>query len=491
MIYPLNPRGIIYLSYVMDIEETVFARRSFHLEKYDNISAMDKKEINVTMIALGCSKNLVDAECMVKMIKDHGYNVVEDIEEAEVAVINSCGFIESAKTETIMTILNSADYKESGEKHGKLKHIIVTGCLSQRYSAEILEELPEVDIVMGTSHYKDICAAIDSLYESIQPERVYVSAPGGMEQLLDHREISTTSYAWLKIGEGCVHRCSFCAIPLIRGSYKSRPMEDILKEAGDLADRGFKEIILAAQDTTNYGIDLYKKQVLPELLRKLSQIEGIEIIRIMYGYMDGITDELIDEMATNPKIAKYLDIPIQHGDNDILKAMLRHDTVELITERLQKLRERIPDVIIRTTVMVGFPGETQEAFDNLIENIKKWKFDRLGCFEFSPEEGTAAYDMPDDVDEETKKARCAEVYEVQQAISLASNSKRIGTETFVTIDSVSEDGIFYVGRSYGESPEIDPVIYVASTKEEELKIGGRYKIKILEADEYEMTGVTI
>ncbi len=251
------------------------------------------------------------------------------------------------------------------------------------------------------------------------------------------------------------------------------------------------EIILAAQDTTNYGIDLYKKQVLPELLRKLSQIEGIEIIRIMYGYMDGITDELIDEMATNPKIAKYLDIPIQHGDNDILKAMLRHDTVELITERLQKLRERIPDVIIRTTVMVGFPGETQEAFDNLIENIKKWKFDRLGCFEFSPEEGTAAYDMPDDVDEETKKARCAEVYEVQQAISLASNSKRIGTETFVTIDSVSEDGIFYVGRSYGESPEIDPVIYVASTKEEELKIGGRYKIKILEADEYEMTGVTI
>ncbi len=475
----------------MDIGKTALPGGLFILGFNGNIRRMKKEEINVTMIALGCSKNLVDAECMVKMIKDHGYNVVESVEDAEVAIINSCGFIESAKTETIMTILNTADLKPDGEKHGKLKHIIVTGCLSQRYSSEILDELPEVDIVMGTSHYKDICEAIDSLYECEMPKKVYVSEPGGMDQLLTHRDISTGSFAWLKIGEGCVHRCSFCAIPLIRGSYKSRPMEAILEEAEDLASQGFKEIILAAQDTTNYGIDLYKKQVLPELLRKLSKIEGIELIRVMYGYMDGITDELIDEMANNPKVAKYLDIPIQHADNGILKSMLRHDTVELIDERIAKLREKIPGLVIRTTVMVGFPGESEEAFDNLIKNIEKWRFDRLGCFEFSPEEGTPAYDMPDDVDAETKKLRCQKVYEVQEAISLESNLSRVGSEVTVTIDSVSEDGIFYVGRSYGEAPEIDPVIYVASTKEEELKIGGRYQVKILEASEYEMTGVTI
>ncbi|MCQ2503891.1 MAG: 30S ribosomal protein S12 methylthiotransferase RimO [Saccharofermentans sp.] len=451
---------------------------------------MERNEINVTMVALGCSKNLVDAECMVKSIKDHGYNIVEDMADADVAVINTCGFIESAKTEAIRAILDAADYKADGENHGKLQHIIVSGCLPQRYSGDILKELPEVDIVLGTSHYKDICTALDSLYESETFTNSYVSEAGGLEHMRDDRELSTSGYAWLKIGEGCLHKCAFCAIPLIRGKFVSRPMEDILEDAKNIAAKGVKEIILAAQDTTNYGID-NKSRSLPLLLHKLSEIEGIEVIRVMYGYLDGITDELIEEIASNPKVANYLDIPIQHGDDAILKAMKRHETADKITERLEKLRARIPNLIVRTTVMVGFPGETEESFNNLVSNLKKWKFDRLGCFIFSPEEGTLAYDMPDQVPEDIKQARFDIVYETQQQISLESNNARIGSEVIVTIDSVSDDGIFYVGRSYGEAPEVDPVIYVASTREEELVVGCRYKVKILEASEYEMTGVTV
>lgn len=452
---------------------------------------MERNNIKVTMVALGCSKNLVDAECMVKRIKDHGYTVVQDIADANVAVINTCGFIESAKSEAIRSILDAADYKADGEQHGKLEHIIVSGCLPQRYSGDILKELPEVDIVLGTAHYKDICEAIDSLYEGSSYKKEYVDDIGGLDHMVEDRELSTSGYAWLKIGEGCVHRCAFCAIPLIRGKFMSRPMEDIIRDAENIASKGVKEIILAAQDTTNYGIELYKRRALPELLHKLSEIPGIEVIRVMYGYMDGINDELIEEIASNPKVANYLDIPIQHGDDAVLKAMLRHDTADVITERLEKLRAKIPGLIVRTTVMVGFPGETEEAFNNLVSNLKKWKFDRLGCFIFSPEEGTVAYDMPDQIPEDIKKSRYDIIYKTQQEISLKSNQDRVGTEVYVTIDSVSDDGIFYVGRSYGEAPEIDPIIYVASNLEEELVIGNRYKVKILEASEYDMTGVTV
>ncbi len=481
---------VIYL-FRLWIMKRPSVRRSFLIFICGNISPMERNTIKVTMVALGCSKNLVDAECMVKRIKDHGYTVVKDMSEADVAVINTCGFIESAKSEAIRAILDAADYKSDGEKHGRLSHIIVSGCLPQRYSGDILTELPEVDIVLGTAHYKDICEAIDSLYEVEDYKKAYVDDIGGLEHMTDDREISTSGYAWLKIGEGCVHKCAFCAIPLIRGKFMSRPMDDILRDAKNIASKGIKEIILAAQDTTNYGIELYKRRALPELLHKLSQIDGIEVIRVMYGYMDGINDELIDEIASNPKVANYLDIPIQHGDDAILKAMLRHDTSAVITERLERLREKIPGLIVRTTVMVGFPGETEESFSNLVSNLKKWKFDRLGCFIFSPEEGTKAYDMPDQIPEEIKKSRYDIVYKTQQEISLQSNTSRIGSEVMVTIDSIAEDGIFYVGRSYGEAPEIDPIIYVANTSEEELKVGSRYKVKILEASEYDMTGVTI
>ena len=449
-------------------------------------------EIKITLLALGCSKNLIDCENMSTDLKNAGYSVINDVSESDIVVINTCGFIESAKKEAIDAILECADYKVP---NGKVRKIIVSGCLSQRYPEDILKEMPEVDAVLGTAHYGDIVEVVSKLVSEIDKENSdkinLTSGVGGFSHLVKDRDISTQGYAWLKIGEGCRHRCSFCAIPLIRGSFVSRPMEDIIEEAKIIAGKGIKEIVLAAQDTTNYGIELYGERCLAKLLRKLSEIEGIELIRVMYGYMDGITPDLIEEMANNPKVAHYLDIPIQHGSDKILKAMYRRDNAELITERLEMIRKAMPDCIIRTTVMVGFPGETEEDFNILKDNLRKWKFDRLGCFIFSPEEGTPAYDMPDQIDEEIKQKRYDEIYELQKEISSEQSKKRLGTVTRVNICSVSDDGIFYIGRSYGESPEVDPVIYIAS-QEEELKIGEFYDAKIVDcSDDYDMTAVTI
>ena len=449
------------------------------------------KDIKITLLALGCSKNLIDCENMSTQLKQAGYDVINDVPESDIVVINTCGFIESAKKEAIDAILEVADFKVP---NGNVKKIIVSGCLSQRYPEDILKELPEVDAVLGTAHYGDIVDVVAKLSSEfdVESEKINLTTGvGGYKHLVKERELSTEAYAWIKIGEGCLHRCAFCAIPLIRGTFVSRPMEDIIEEAKIIASRGVKEIVLAAQDTTNYGIELYKERCLTKLLQKLSEIDGIELIRVMYGYMDGITPDLIEEMAKNPKVAHYLDIPIQHGCNKILKAMYRRDTAELITSRLEMIRKAMPDCIIRTTVMVGFPGETEEDFRELKDNLKKWKFDRLGCFIFSPEEGTKAYDMPDQIDEETKQRRYDEIYELQKQISGEQSKKRLGTVTKVNICSVSDDGIFYVGRSYGESPEVDPVIYIAS-QEEELHIGDFVDAKIVDcSDEYDMTAVTI
>lgn len=448
--------------------------------------------IKITLLALGCSKNLVDCETMSKLLKNAGYNVINDVSDSDIVVINTCGFIESAKTEAIDTILEVADYKVP---NGNIKKIIVSGCLSQRYPEDILKELPEVDAVLGTAHYGDIVDVVAKLQAEMDVDTTdkinLTSGVGGFDHLIEDRDLSTEAYAWLKIGEGCRHRCSFCAIPLIRGTFVSRPIESIIEEAKVIASKGVKEIVLAAQDTTNYGIELYNERCLHKLLKSLSDIDGIELIRVMYGYMDGITPELIEEMANNPKIAHYLDIPIQHGSDKILKAMYRRDNAELITQRLEMIRKAMPDAIIRTTVMVGFPGETEEDFRIMKENLKKWKFDRLGCFIFSPEEGTPAYDLPDQVDDETKQRRYDEIYELQREISKEQSEKRLGTVTKVNICSVSDDGIFYIGRSYGESPEVDPLIYIAS-QEEELKIGNFYDVKIVDcSDDYDMTAVTI
>ena len=449
------------------------------------------KDIKITLLALGCSKNLIDCENMSTQLKQAGYDVINDVPESDIVVINTCGFIESAKKEAIDAILEVADFKVP---NGNVKKIIVSGCLSQRYPEDILKDLPEVDAVLGTAHYGDIVDVVAKLSSEfdVESEKINLTTGvGGYKHLVKERELSTEAYAWIKIGEGCLHRCAFCAIPLIRGTFVSRPMEDIIEEAKIIASRGVKEIVLAAQDTTNYGIELYKERCLTKLLQKLSEIDGIELIRVMYGYMDGITPDLIEEMAKNPKVAHYLDIPIQHGCNKILKAMYRRDTAELITSRLEMIRKAMPDCIIRTTVMVGFPGETEEDFQELKDNLKKWKFDRLGCFIFSPEEGTKAYDMPDQIDEETKQRRYDEIYELQKQISGEQSKKRLGTVTKVNICSVSDDGIFYVGRSYGESPEVDPVIYIAS-QEEELHIGDFVDAKIVDcSDEYDMTAITI
>lgn len=443
--------------------------------------------IKIALVSLGCPKNLVDSECMMSLLKSKGFILTDNISEANVAVINTCGFIESAKKEAIDTILSVGDLKKP---NGNIDHIVVTGCLPQRYDKDILESMPEVDVVLGTSHYKDIADVIASFYGDRSSDNDLVSEAGGIDHLLTEREITTTGYAYLKIGEGCRNRCSFCAIPIIRGNYVSRSLEDILEEAKSIVSRGYKEIILAAQDTTNYGIDIYGERSLTKLLKEITKLDGLETVRIMYGYMDGMDDDLINEIKNNNKIAHYLDIPIQHGDDTVLKAMNRRDTVEKITNVINKLRTEIPDIIIRTTVLVGFPGETQEMFDNLISNLKIWRFDRLGCFAYSPEEGTPAYDMDGQIDEKTKASRCEKVYEVQRTISEELNKKRIGTVTKVSIESISDDGIFYKGRSYGEAPEVDPEIYVAATNSE-LEIGKTYEVKIVDSSDYELTGVTL
>lgn len=452
---------------------------------------INRNEISVSILALGCSKNLVDAECMSTKLRNAGYMISDSADDCEVLVINTCGFIEAAKKEAIDTILKAGDLKYGFNGSRKLKHIIVTGCLSQRYPDDILAQMPEVDIVLGTSSYGNVVEAVDSLYEGKDYKRKYAGEPGGMTHLMSERDISTSGFAWLKIGEGCIHRCAFCAIPLIRGPFVSRPMNEIIEEAKNIASKGYKEIVLTAQDTTNYGIELTKRRMLPELLEKISMIDGIEAIRVLYGYMDGIDEELLKVMKNNPKVVHYLDIPIQHGCDKILKSMRRRDTVDIITKKLEMIRHEIPDVILRTTVLVGFPGETDEDFEELLDNLKKWKFDRLGCFAYSPEENTPAFDMPDQIDEDVKKERVKRVYDVQYPIALEASKKRIGSEVTVTIDSVSDDGIFYIGRSYGEAPDDDPVIYVAAS-ECELEIGGRYNVKILEcSDNFDLTGVTI
>jgi len=445
------------------------------------------KDRYISMISLGCSKNLVDTECMTTILMKDGYKMTDDINKADCVIINTCGFIESAKKEAIDTILDVASHKKP---KGHVSYIVAAGCLAQRYAKDIEKTLPEVDAVLGTAHYQDISQVVGSLFSKDRTDWMsYMGKPGSLSHMQTNRVVSTRSYAWLKIAEGCSNGCAFCAIPGIRGKYISRPMEDILEEAEYLASLGYKEIILAAQDTTNYGKDLYGKKCLAELLSKLGEIDGIQSIRIMYAYINGITDELIHEIATNPKVLHYLDIPVQHGDDEILKKMRRRDTVRSITDTLGKLRKAIPDIVIRSTVMVGFPGEKQKHFENLLKNLKIWKFQCLGCFIYSPEENTLGYNMHPRVRKDVSSRRYDKVMELQQEISLRYNESRIGKFYKVTIDSISDDGIFYLGRSYQEAPEVDPVIYVVST-DRPLEIGDVVMVKILECTPYDMTGVT-
>jgi len=434
----------------------------------------------VGLVSLGCPKNLVDSELMLGMLKNEGFEIVSDSSEAQIIVINTCGFIESAKQESINTIIRMAMLKKEN-----CELLIVTGCLAQMYREEILDEIPEVDAVIGTGSLGEIVSAINRAYEG---KRLSLCGDlDGISFLDGERVISTgKGYAYLKIAEGCDNFCTYCVIPSLRGNYRSREMGAVLKEAEKMALSGIKELVVVAQDTTRYGTDIYGRKSLVELLRKISRIEGIEWIRLLYCYPDQIDDELIAEIAENDKILKYLDIPIQHASDNVLKRMGRRGSCAEIGALLHKLRSSIPGIVLRTTLLVGFPGETNEDFEILSEFVRKYKFDRLGIFMYSREEGTPSFAMPEQVPERIKKYRYNSLMKLQRQISAGLNAGRIGKVERVLVEGVAEDGIFYYGRSYAEAPEIDGLVYFTSSGP--LAMGQMVNVKILCSEEYDLIG---
>ena len=421
----------------------------------------------VSVITLGCSKNTVDSERLMKQIQLNKIGLVDDPNEAETIIINTCGFIDAAKEESVNTILDAVALKNEG----KIKKVIVAGCLSERYKADLLKEIPEVDALFGTEKYEEI---IKELGGDLKKE------------LLGERLITTPSHtAYLKISEGCDHPCSFCAIPLIRGLHKSKTLEELVSEAEFLASNGTKELVLIAQDTTDYGKDIYEKKNIAQLVRKLSEINGIEWVRIMYAYPSKFPDELIEEIKTNPKVCKYVDIPLQHISDDVLKSMRRGVTAERTKALLQKLRNEIPGITIRTTFIVGYPNETQKDFEQLCDFIREQKFDRIGTFTFSVEENTSSFILGDPVSEEEKELRKNTLMEIQKDISLSINETFVGKTLKVIIDSI--EGEYFVGRSYRDAPEVDGEILI-SKKNKKIKIGNIYDVVINDFDEYDLFG---
>lgn len=432
----------------------------------------------VGMISLGCPKNQVDGEALLAKLAQAGYQIVNEIENSDVMIVNTCGFIEDAKCEAIDTILEVAQYKEAG----LISAIVVTGCLAERYQDEILKEMPEVDAVIGIGANSDIVKVCDKALCGIKtsnfPNKCYLPLDG-------ERMLSTPPHwAYLKIAEGCDNRCAYCAIPGIRGDFRSRTIESVVDEAKSLVNRGVKEIILVAQDTTKYGQDLYGEYSLDKLLKELVKIDGLEWIRLFYCYPQRITDSLIDVIANEDKVCKYIDIPLQHSDATVLKNMNRVGDGNDYRVLLNKMREAIPGLALRTTFMVGFPGETDEQFENLCEFVKDMKFDKMGCFTFSPEEDTPAFDMKNQIDEDVKKRRQEVLMNVQFFITEASNKGRVGNVYKVIVDSFADGK--YTGRSYMDSPEIDSGIIFTSNKE--LNIGDFVDVKITDFDGYDLIG---
>ena len=436
------------------------------------------KGFSVGMISLGCPKNQVDGEALLAKLSQAGYNIVNTIEASDVMIVNTCGFIEDAKTEAIETILEVAQYKEAG----LISAIVVTGCLAERYQDEILKEMPEVDAVIGIGANADIVKVCDKalcgIKTSSYPNKCYLP-------LDSERVLSTPSHwAYLKISEGCDNKCSYCAIPGIRGCFRSRDMDSVVDEARILASKGVKELILVAQDTTKYGQDLYGEYSLDRLLKRLVKIDGIEWIRLFYCYPQRITDSLIETIAAEEKICNYIDIPLQHADKNVLKSMNRVGDAEEYKALIEKMRKAIPDLALRTTFMVGFPGETEEQFANLSDFVKEVKFDKMGCFAFSPEEDTPAYDMDNQIDDDVKKRRQEILMNTQFYITEASNKNRVGNVYKVIVDNI-DDGK-YVGRSYMDSPEIDSGIIFTSDKK--INIGEFVFVKITDYDGYDLIG---
>ncbi len=425
------------------------------------------KQDKVNIITLGCSKNTVDSERLMKQIQLNKIGLVDDPNEAETVIINTCGFIDAAKEESVNTILDAIALKNEG----KIKKVIVAGCLSERYKEDLLKEIPEVDALFGTEKYEEI---IKELGGDLKKE------------LLGERLITTPSHtAYLKISEGCDHPCSFCAIPLIRGLHKSKTIEELVSEAEFLASNGTKELVLIAQDTTDYGKDIYEKKNIAQLVRKLSEINGIEWVRIMYAYPSKFPDELIEEIKTNPKVCKYVDIPLQHISDDVLKSMRRGVTAERTRELLKKLRSEIPDITIRTTFIVGYPNESQKDFEQLCDFVREQKFDRIGTFTFSVEENTSSFILGDPVSEEEKELRKNTLMEIQKDISLSINETFVGKTLKVIVDSI--EGEYFVGRSYRDAPEVDGEILI-SKKNKKIKIGSIYDVVINDFDEYDLFG---
>lgn len=437
--------------------------------------------MNILFISLGCDKNLVDTEVMLGLLDSRGYQMVDTEEEADVIVVNTCCFIHDAKEESINTILQMAEYK----KTGRLKALIVTGCLAQRYQKEILDEIPEVDGVLGTTSYDKILEAIDEAlagHTELKMEDI-----NALPQVETKRLVTTGGhYAYLKIAEGCDKHCTYCIIPKVRGDYRSVPMEKLLKEARELAEGGVKELILVAQETTVYGVDLYGETKLPELLRKLCEISGLYWIRILYCYPEEITEELIQVIKEEEKICHYLDLPIQHASDGILKRMGRRTTKQELVDIIGKLRKEIPDIALRTTLITGFPGETQEQHEELMAFVDEMEFERLGVFTYSPEEDTPAATMPDQIPEEVKELRQAELMELQQEIAFEKAEDMIGRELLVMIEGKVVDENAFVGRTYMDAPNVDGLIFV--TADQELMSGDFARVKVTGANEYDLIG---
>lgn len=426
------------------------------------------------VISLGCSKNLVDTEMAIGLLRENGFTLVTKAEQADILLINTCGFIESAKEEAIQTILEMAEYKKK-----RCQVLIVMGCLVQRYKEELAKEIPEVDLWIKFQEYDTFWEQVKSVLEPMQEKQEKLE--------FTNRVISTgDNFVYVRIAEGCSNHCTYCAIPSIRGPFVSRTMEDILEETKKYAEEGYQEVILIAQDTTKYGVDLYGKPRLAELLEEISKIDGIHWIRFLYAYPETITDELIQVVKTNPKVCHYFDIPIQHIADPVLKRMNRKSDGKSIRNLLQKLRKEIPDVIIRTTVMVGFPGENQKDFAELQEFIQEAKLDKMGAFAYSKEENTPAECLPNQVHPATKKSRYRKIMELQQQISKENLEKKIGQELEVLIEAKSYDGKYYVGRSYMDVPEIDGYIWVKA--DQDLEIGKFYSVIVDQVKEYDLIG---
>ncbi len=464
--------------------------------------------MKVGFVSLGCSKNLVDTEMMIGLFKKNNYEIVNEPQNADIIVINTCGFIESAKEEAINTILEMAEYKKKN-----CKFLIVTGCLTERYKEDLIKSLPEVDLFIKFSEYDTIWEQIAQLINNKnnaktinlienetnnneEEQRITIENYINTNEKLDflNRVISTgKNYAYLRIAEGCNNFCTFCAIPYIRGRFTSRKIEDILEEAKLLANKGYKELIIIAQDTSKYGVDIYEKPMLAELLHKISKIEGIEWIRFLYTYPETITEDLIQEVKNNDKICKYFDIPMQHISNSILKKMNRKSTGESIRKLITKLREEIPNVVIRSTLMVGFPGETEEDFEELYEFVKWAKLDKLGCFTYSKEEGTVAYKMENQIHPMTKKKRYNKIMALQKNISEENMKKHIGKTLKVLVESTqanvknSKNSYECIGRTYMDVPDIDGVIYIKGKAEPNKFVN----CKVTDFREYDLIGEII